>query len=156
MRVYHASNTIIEHPDTLYSRVALDFGQGFYVTTLREQAVNYANRFKLRKQQAYLNIYELRDGWQSKNIKRFTAYDAEWLNFITANRSQLPVTSYDCVEGGIANDRIFRTIDLLFANEISRKEALTRLQFEKPNHQICFLKQALIDEFLSFINAEEI
>ena len=43
-----------------------------------------------------------------------------------------------------------------FANEISREEALTRLQFEKPNHQICFLKQALIDEFLSFINAEEI
>ena len=156
MRVYHASNTIIVHPDTLHSRVALDSGQGFYVTTLREQAVNYANRFKLRKQQAYLNIYELRDGWQSKNIKRFTAYDAEWLDFITANRSQLPVTSYDSVEGGIANDRIFRTIDLLFANEISRKEALTRLQFEKPNHQICFLKQALTDEFLSFINAEEI
>ena len=137
MRVYHASNTIIVHPDTLHSRVALDFGQGFYVTTLREQAVNYANRFKLRKQQAYLNIYELRNGWQLKNIKRFTAYDAEWLDFITANRSQLPVTSYDCVEGGIANDRIVGTNDVLYANEISGEAALPRLQVHSTIRQIC-------------------
>ena len=156
MKVYHASNTIIKHPDTLHSRVALDFGQGFYVTVLREQAIKYGERFKLRKQQAFLNVYELSDGWQAKNIKKFTAYDAEWLDFITANRRQRSVVSYDCVEGGIANDRIFRTIDLFLSQDISRDEALKRLRFEEPNHQICFLKQALIDEFLSFINAEEI
>ena len=156
MKVYHASNTIIKRPDTLHSRVALDFGQGFYVTVLREQAIKYGERFKLRKQQAFLNVYELSDGWQVKNIKKFTAYDAEWLDFITANRRQRSVVSYDCVEGGIANDRIFRTIDLFLSQDISRDEALKRLRFEGPNHQICFLKQALIDEFLSFIDAEEI
>nr|WP_306302456.1 DUF3990 domain-containing protein [Segatella maculosa] len=73
-----------------------------------------------------------------------------------ANRRQRSVVSYDCVEGGIANDRIFRTIDLFLSQDISRDEALKRLRFEEPNHQICFLKQALIDEFLSFIDAEEI
>ncbi len=90
MKVYHASNTIIKRPDTLHSRVALDFGQGFYVTVLREQAIKYGERFKLRKQQAFLNVYELSDGWQAKNIKKFTAYDAEWLDFITQTADNAP------------------------------------------------------------------
>lgn len=42
MKVYHASMVRVEHPDVLHSRKFLDFGQGFYVTTLREQAVKYA------------------------------------------------------------------------------------------------------------------
>ena len=40
MIVYHASNVVVMHPDITYSRDALDFGKGFYVTALREQAVN--------------------------------------------------------------------------------------------------------------------
>ena len=40
MEVYHASPVKVEKPDTLHSREFLDFGKGFYVTTLREQAIN--------------------------------------------------------------------------------------------------------------------
>lgn len=39
MKVYHASMVRVEHTVVLHSRKFLDFGQGFYVTTLREQAV---------------------------------------------------------------------------------------------------------------------
>lgn len=42
MRLYHASTSIIEKPDVLHSRDKLDFGKGFYLTTIREQAVRYA------------------------------------------------------------------------------------------------------------------
>ena len=38
MRLYHASTSIIEKPDVLHSRDKLDFGKGFYLTTIREQA----------------------------------------------------------------------------------------------------------------------
>ena len=57
MKVYHASMVRVEHPDVLHSRKFLDFGQGFYVTTLREQAVKYAQRFIRRGKEAWLNVY---------------------------------------------------------------------------------------------------
>ena len=64
MIVFHTSYTVVKFPDTRYSREALDFGKGFYVTT---------------------------------------AYDEEWLDFVSANRKRLPVALYDAVEGGVAN-----------------------------------------------------
>ena len=38
MKVYHASKFIIESPDIYHSRDLLDFGKGFYLTSLIEQA----------------------------------------------------------------------------------------------------------------------
>ena len=49
MKLYHASNCSIEYADTLHSRDNLDFGKGFYLTSLHEQAVKYAQRF-IRRQ----------------------------------------------------------------------------------------------------------
>ena len=38
MIVYHGSNMVVEHPDVNHSYRDLDFGRGFYVTTVKEQA----------------------------------------------------------------------------------------------------------------------
>ena len=38
MTVYHGSNVIVNYPDVEHSFRALDFGKGFYVTTVKEQA----------------------------------------------------------------------------------------------------------------------
>ena len=45
MRLYHASTVVVEKPDTEHSRDKLDFGKGFYLNIIREQAVRYADRF---------------------------------------------------------------------------------------------------------------
>lgn len=156
MKVYHSSYTVVDKPDTIHSREALDFGKGFYVTALREQALKYAERFKLRGQKAYINTYEISNEWKKENVKMFPAYDGEWLDFIAANRNLRPVKQYEAVEGGVANDKIFRTIELYMAGDISKDDALSRLKYEKPNHQICFLSQRMIDNFLKFIKSEEI
>ena len=37
MKVYHASSISVSHPDTLHSRAYLDFGPGFYVTTIERK-----------------------------------------------------------------------------------------------------------------------
>lgn len=50
-----ASTSIIEKPDVLHSREKLDFGKGFYLTAVREQAVSYADRFILRGKNAFIN-----------------------------------------------------------------------------------------------------
>lgn len=58
MILYHSSNTAISQPDIFHSRDYLDFGKGFYLTTLREQAVKYGNRFLRRNKEAWLNTYK--------------------------------------------------------------------------------------------------
>lgn len=39
MKVYHGSYCLVEDPDISFSREALDFGKGFYVTNIKEQAI---------------------------------------------------------------------------------------------------------------------
>ena len=59
MKLYHSSNVIVEFPDTMHSRNYLDFGRGFYLTSLYDQAIRYAQRFKRRVQTAWLNTYKI-------------------------------------------------------------------------------------------------
>ena len=54
MILYHASPFIIEHPDVSHSREHLDFGKGFYLTTIRNQAEKYVKRSIRRGQKAYI------------------------------------------------------------------------------------------------------
>lgn len=138
MKLYHSSTVVVEHPDLKHSRDYLDFGKGFYLTSLKEQAIRYAERFLLRGQTAFLNKYEIEENLPNLNIKVFKAYNGEWLDFVLACRQGTDSTDYDLVVGGIANDRIFRTLDLYFSGEITKDEALKRLKFEKPNNQYCF------------------
>ena len=149
MEVYHASAVKVEKPDTLHSREFLDFGKGFYVTTLREQAIKYAERFVRRGQEAWLIVYELDDSYTTYKVKVFPSYDEEWLEFVAECRKGRVEGDYQIIIGGIANDRIFRTIDLYFAGDITKEEALRRLLFEQPNDQICIRSQEVIDRCLT-------
>lgn len=154
MKVYHTSKTEVSHPDVSLSREGLDFGKGFYVTRLREQAESYSKRFTLRGQPAILNIYEMDlDFPMDIRHKKFDSYDEEWLDFVIANRSGKRVEEYDIIEGGVANDKVFRTLDLFFSGDISKSDALGRLKYEKPNHQICIRKQWIADSIIHFINS---
>ena len=54
------------------------------------------------------------------------------------------------MSGGVANDKVFDTVELYFEGIISRKDAIGRLAYEKPNFQICLKTQKVIDEFLVF------
>ena len=47
-------------------------------------------------------------------------------------------TDYDLVVGGVANDKVFNTVELFFDGLIDKTEAINRLRYEKPNLQICF------------------
>lgn len=156
MLIYHASDTIVNNPDTMHSRTNLDFGKGFYATVIREQAERYAQRFILRNRKGILNVYEYTPT-EALNIKCFDAYDSEWLDFVAACRMGEDVyKQYDVICGGIANDRVFNTLDLYFSNQMTKEEALKRLIFEKPNQQLCFTNQRAIDSCISFIESKEL
>ena len=156
MRLYHSSNMIVAHPDTSHSRNFLDFGRGFYLTSIYEQAEKYAQRFKRRGQQAWLNTYELADDVARWNVRFFDAYDKEWLDFVSRCRAGEDIGNYDMVIGGIANDRVIITLDRYFAGEISQDETLGLLRYEKPNIQYCIRSERMLNECLTFIDSEQI
>lgn len=157
MRLYHASTIRIEKPDVQHSRDKLDFGRGFYLTSIREQAVRYAERFTRRGMEAFINEYDLDEETPGFVIKSFSTYDEEWLDYVAlCRKGQQTDQAYDIVAGGIANDKVFNTVDLYFAGVITKEEALGRLKYEKPNHQVCILSGQMLDRHLHFIKAERI
>ncbi len=56
----------------------------------------------------------------------------------------------DIVIGGVANDKVFNTIERYLDRLIDKAEAIKRLRYEKPNLQVCFRTQEAIDEYLRF------
>ena len=159
IEVFHGSYAKVDKPDLSFSRKTLDFGSGFYITPVREQAVSWAMRWLRRNRPAIVNRYifhdELLPGLGVR-VKDFPAYDREWLRFVADNRAGIQQNLYDVIRGGIANDKVFNTLELFFAKLISEDEALDRLKFEKPNQQICICRQDLIDRRLVFESAEEV
>lgn len=65
-------------------------------------------------------------------------------------------TDYDVVIGGVANDRVFNTVELYFDGLIDKKEALKRLQYEKPNLQVCLRTQEVLNQYLTFEGSEKV
>lgn len=156
MILYHSSNTIVDSPDTKHSREYLDFGRGFYLTSLYEQAVRYAQRFKRRGQPAWLNTYDFVCDENVWNIKRFEAYNKEWLDFVGKCREGMDAGNYDMVIGGIANDRVIITLDRYFTGEITQDEALGLLRWESPNIQYCIRTDKMLQECLTYKGSEQL
>ena len=153
MKYYHTSNIIVSKPDVSHSRKHLDFGMGFYLTPLEQQARDYGQRFIRRGETAFMNVYELYDDVVDVSRKLFPSYDGEWLDYITACRKGLPHEQYDIIEGGIADDQVFDTVDLYLQGIYTREQALDQLQWKKPNHQLCITSQQVIDKYLQFIES---
>ena len=109
-----------------------------------------------RHQPAILNVYLLdrENIFKEARVKIFEKYDKDWLDFIVACRKGDPVWErYDYIEGGVANDRVIDTVNLFINGLISDEGALKRLQYLKPNNQICILNQDMLDRYLTFIEA---
>ena len=156
IEVYHASVEHIQTPDTRHGRAQLDFGPGFYLTDIYEQAVNWSIRRSNKfKKEPVVNKYLLQQeellAEAGQRARIFPQYDDEWLDFIVGNRlGQDLWKEYDYIEGGVANDRVVDTIDLYMTGFIPRYEAIERLKYLRPNNQIFISSQILIDKYLFF------
>lgn len=58
--------------------------------------------------------------------------------------------------GGIADDRVYNTISLYSDQLITKDEALRRLRYYKPNHQICIVNQEVINKYLIYKECKEV
>lgn len=62
MILYHGSFVVVAQPDLLHSRPNVDFGKGFYVTPIYEQAEKWCNRFKRRGKDGIVSRYVFDEG----------------------------------------------------------------------------------------------
>ena len=58
MKLYHGSTIIVDKPLVSYGRDNLDFGKGFYTTSLKEQAEKWVQRFILLDDKGIISIYD--------------------------------------------------------------------------------------------------
>lgn len=145
MLLYHGSYIEIAAPDLKHSRENVDFGRGFYTTPIFEQAVNWCKRLKRQGKQGVVSQYEFHtECMEQWNVLEFQTYSEKWLDFVLNCRLGKDTTEYDIVIGGVANDTVFNTVELFFDGLIDKKEAIKRLQYEKPNLQVCFRTEKVL------------
>jgi hypothetical protein len=145
MKVYHGSYMEIDVIDWSKCELYRDFGRGFYVTGIREQAEYWAERkARIAKSKAVVTEFEFVETafehWKFK-VLRFNDYTEEWLDFVVMNRNRnlpVPAHDYDIVEGPVADDRVTRRIQVYLDGAVSREAFLEELKFFKHTHQICF------------------
>lgn len=156
MKLYHGSSVEVSKPDLRHSRSALDFGIGFYTTPIYEQAVKWSSRFKRRGQESIISCYTLKEEeLQGLQVLQFETYSEEWLDFILTCRREHDTSDYDVVIGGVANDKVFNTVELYFDGLIDKNEAIKRLRFEKPNAQVCLRSEKALEK-LHFERSEKV
>ena len=88
MIVYHGSTVEVVKPEVDRSYRNLDFGQGFYVTTVKEQAERWAKRkADLSKSSVgVISVYELSDDCSAYVVKDFADDMDSWIDFVCACR----------------------------------------------------------------------
>lgn len=170
MRVFHGGITEVVVPDLDIGRQKVDFGRGFYVTTLENQAGDWAKSVSYRNSNSKIDtsprvsVYEFEEtDWLFE--KRFIGYSEEWLMFVVNNRrSDIPILEYgyDVVRGNIADDKVIETInrfiEQLMLGRVDQtivQATLRELSYQNENDQLCFKTLKALD-YLKFIESYEV
>ncbi len=139
MRLYHGSNVEIVVPDLAKSRPFKDFGRGFYLSAVYEQAMERGRQTTeiLQAGTPTVSVFE----WNEQetvgnglNILRFDDYCSEWAEFVLANRDrnhEQPVHDYDVVVGPIADDGVTYQLRRYREGDISMERLIEELKFAK-------------------------
>ena len=153
MRLYHGSNVVIESINLAMCRPYKDFGKGFYLTDIEEQAKQMAKRVaRIYGGSPIVNSFEIQDDFRKLSnikIKDFGIQTTEeWAKFVMNNRIRTFTdeantlcnkdNKYDIVIGPVADDNmalLFRQ----YENEIIDFETLLKgMIYKKTSSQYSF------------------
>lgn len=164
MKLYHGSNVEIHEIDLAKCRPYKDFGQGFYLTALPEQAVKMANRVsRIYGGSPCTTVFDFDVSLLEHPELRtriFQKPSKEWALFVINNRNRNFKDysdtecnfdlKYDLVTGPIANDDLallFRQfsngligVDIL-VREMKYKKLTNQYSFHTPK-ALAYLKKA--------------
>lgn len=159
--LFHGSYVSVPSPLTGVGRRELDFGPGFYLTSIREQAERWARRVCVIRaaDTPMISTYVFDETTLPVDVCRLRLehYDREWLDFIVSSRrGEEPWKNYGIIEGGVANDQVIDTVEDYFSGRITAEQAIGRLRFAKPTHQMCISNQTVVDRCLHFVSTEPV
>ena len=149
MELYHGSNVIITQPEVRKGTYTKDFGDGFYCTELKRQAVKWAKRYDT----PIVNRYEYQPDPVLK-ILRFDEMTDPWLDFIVSCRNGQP-HDYDIVIGAMADDQIYNYVADFMNGVLTREQFWVLAKFKYPTHQINFCTQQAL-KCITFKGYEEV
>ena len=158
MILYHGSNVTVEQPKLIKQNRYLDFGFGFYTTTNRNQAVNFAQKVthRRKKGKATLNIYSIDEAvaFKEGSLLQFESPDEAWLDFVAANRQgTYQGKQRYFIYGAVANDDVYRTITLYMTGVLDKKQTLEALKIRKLFNQMVFATEESL-KYLHFERSE--
>ena len=141
--LYHGSNVEIETINLDKCSPYKDFGKGFYLTDIKEQAKQMAvRRTRIAEEKkptvtAYSFDERLLEN-SSLQVKLFDTLSKEWALFILANRKGLMQPIYDIVIGPIADDGVVFQLERYMHRLITLDTLVEELTYRKLNRQYFF------------------
>ena len=166
MILYHGSNVEVSEIDLKRCRRFKDFGQGFYLTSLKEQARDWA--FKVTRRsgsgEAIVSVYEFDEKVFELNYLVLMEPDSQWAEFVINNRNrefhdfQSTLSNhdnkYDIVHGLVANDDISVILETFLLGILPMSELSNALVYKKLNDQFSFHTAKALTH-LTFMKSEK-
>jgi hypothetical protein len=104
-----------------------------------------------------LNVYDLAEDWDNYRVLSFGQENEKWLEFVCAcRRGETLNEAYDIIIGNVADDDVFKTIDMYFRGLWDKKKVLEELRYYRTNNQICIVNQETIERLITFRSAYEV
>lgn len=149
MELFHGTTLAIREPRIMNRFRTLDFGTGFYTTSNELQACEFAKKTFLRRGREgapTVNVYSVEDdeiNQANLSILRFDGPNERWLDFVVHNRryGRREDLCVDIVIGPVANDNVFRTIDLYESGDLTIQEAIARFKVNELFDQYLFCNE---------------
>lgn len=152
MTLYHGSNIDIQNIDFKECKPNKDFGKGFYLTTIKEQAERMALRVsRMFGEKPVVNIYSFDEAAlysADLNVRIFEKPSNEWARFVITNRNYKREENicgdnnidnrYDIVVGPIANDDLVLLFRQFSDGLITVETLVKEMEFKKLTDQYSF------------------
>jgi len=165
MILYHGSNLEVSGIDLSKCNKYKDFGQGFYMTSIKQQAYEWAIKVKrrFRSGKPTLSVYEFNNNIDNLKSLVLTEPDEKWATFVINNRNRHFTAhddllsnhdnKYDFVHGLIANDDISTVLEAFLTGILPMSEISKALIYKQLNDQYSFHTPKAIS-YLKFLRSE--
>lgn len=106
---------------------------------------------------AIVNIYQMEEDVDGLQVKSFDEDLIEWIDFVCGCRDGgKDYLKYDLIVGKVANDKVFRVVDMYHTGIWDKERALKEIKVYPSYDQIAFINQRAIKRLLKFESFEEI
>ena len=89
-----------------------------------------------------MNIYEMAEDVSAFKVRSFPDDLLEWIDFVCACRDgQTDYQQYDIIKGMVANDKVFRVVDLYHTGVWDKERTIREIKVYPGYAQIAFIPE---------------